>query len=164
MLKTALSVALIVNLAGYCYSGTYGRPGLSFKAGIGYDFLSQEYFLDGMGQSGVDSLDITTALETTYLENFKGQMALRYNPYQDYRLELEGIYKQTSEEHRVRGYSNFRPTLGHFRLDWNSDLDGARDRRHQRPKVPGVFRAIRDSSWPCRYHPRSVCGPGSRPK
>jgi len=126
LLKTILSVVLIVNLAGYCHGGTYGRPGLSFKAGIGYDFLSQEYFLDSLGQSGVDSLDITTALETTYLENLKGQMALRYNPFQDYRLELEGIYEQTSEEHRIRSYANIRPKLGAFRLDWSSDLDWRR--------------------------------------
>ena len=116
-------MVLILGLAGDGVGSTYGRPGLSFKAGVGYDFLSQEFFLDSLAQSGADSLDISTALKTTYLDDFKGQMALRYIPFQDNRLELEGVYEQTSKEHRLRSYCNFRPVLGPFRLDWSSDLD-----------------------------------------
>ena len=123
MLKLSLAAICVVFASGHLTGSTLPGPGVSLKAGIGYEFFSQEFFLDSLDQAGADSLDITTALKTTYLDDLKAQIRLGYVPFEDYRLELDGYYEQTKDSYRIRGYWNYRPNLGPFRLDWNSELD-----------------------------------------
>ncbi len=76
--------------------------GLSVQAGLGYDLLSQEYFLDSATAAGPDSLIVNWALTTDYLDDLKGQLWLTYSPLADGSLELRGRYDQTAEFVRVR--------------------------------------------------------------
>ncbi|MEW5796773.1 MAG: hypothetical protein AB1772_10490 [Candidatus Zixiibacteriota bacterium] len=118
-LAALVAMAIAAGLPGSTLSG----PGLSLKAGVGYEFFSQEFFLDSLAQAGADSLEITTALKTTYLDDLKAQVRIGYIPLEDYRLELDGFYEQTEDSYRLRGYWNHRPAFGPFRLDWNSEVD-----------------------------------------
>ncbi len=97
--------------------------GLSFRAGVGYDFLSQQYFLDSALLQGPDSLLTDWALRTDYLDDVKGQCALTYSPYNDRRLELQSSYEQTPEFMRTRFVGDLRSKLGKTKLDFDSELE-----------------------------------------
>ena len=97
--------------------------GLSFRAGVGYDFLSQQYFLDSASLAGPDSLLVDWDLKTNYLDDIKGLFAITYSPYLDRRLELESSYEQTPEFIRMRFTGDLRSKLGQTKLDFNSELE-----------------------------------------
>lgn len=97
---------------------------LRVKAGIGYEFLSQEYFLETIeDNSDLDSLDIVTALTTTYLDDVRGQLSVRYRPDRGGSVELGASYEQTPDLFRFRLTSDLRPRLGPARFSWNGELD-----------------------------------------
>ena len=104
-------------------SPVWAEEGFSFKAGLGYEFISQEYFLDSLAQTGVDSLTTITSLKTTYLDDIKGQVSLRYVSPEGRRLELGSILEQTPDVFRFRFTSDYRPVLGKLKIDWNGELD-----------------------------------------
>ena len=95
----------------------------SFKTGLGYEFISQEYFLDSLAAVGADSLETVTSLKTTYLDDIRGQLTLTYTSPDRRLLELGGILEQTPDIFRARFTSNYRPTLGRLKADWNGELD-----------------------------------------
>lgn len=97
--------------------------GLNFRVGVGYDFLSQQYFLDSASLEGPDSLLTDWALKTNYLDDVKGQLALTFNPYNDRRLELQSSYEQTPEFMRMRFVGDLRSKFGKTKLDFNSELE-----------------------------------------
>ena len=79
MRLTSIRVAVLVPLlAGSCFN-TIEAGTLDLKAGIGYDFISQEFFLDSISRSGTDSLDF--ALKTDYLDDIKGRVQLTWSPF-----------------------------------------------------------------------------------
>jgi len=107
---------------------TSAGTGLTVRTGIGYEYMSQEFFLDAQELSGSDSLELSTQLKTTYLDDFKGQLSLSYSPYDDYRLELRGSAEQTPDQLRLRLSTNYRPTLGSVRLNWSAEIERRDDR------------------------------------
>ncbi len=94
-----------------------------YRAGIGYDFLSQEYFLDSASFAGLDSTLTEWALKTTYLDDIKGQFSLTYFPYVDRRLQFQSSYEQTPEFMRIRLTGDTRSKLGRSKVDFNSELE-----------------------------------------
>jgi len=102
---------------------TNAENNLTVRTGLGYEYMSQEFFLDAQELYGSDSLELTTQLKTTYLDDFKGQLTLNYTPYDDYRLELRGSAEQTPNQLRLRLSTNYRPTLGSVKLNWSAEVE-----------------------------------------
>ncbi len=109
--------------ASLCSGSMLGVEGLSLKVGMGYEFLSQDFYLDSLEQAGADSLDVTTSLKTTYMDDLKGQIRFGYAPSAKPALHFDGIFEQTSDQSRLRGYINHGFAAGPFRLDWNAEAD-----------------------------------------
>ncbi|MCP4685339.1 MAG: hypothetical protein GY867_07810 [bacterium] len=95
----------------------------SYTAGLGYEFLSQEFFLDSLAETGVDSLATITSLKTTFLDDIKGQVSFTYRSADRRRLELSSTLEQTPEIFRLRLGTSFRPQWGKLIIDWNGELD-----------------------------------------
>lgn len=111
-----VAAILLINTAA---AGQEGRDGgFSIKSGLGYDFISQEYFLDSLL---VDTLDVI--LKTNYLDDIKGIVEFEYLPYRDRRLELRATYEQTQEDIRTRVYNRWRTKLGKLPFSLRSELD-----------------------------------------
>lgn len=91
---------------------------------MGYDFVSQEYFLDS---AATDTTLTIWLLKSNYLDDLKGRVALNYFPFLDRRMEIQSSYEQSSELYRLRFNGNWRPKLGKARLDLNSEIE-RRDR------------------------------------
>lgn len=98
----ALTLIIILCLAPSAHPGD-----LKITAGLGYDLLSQEYFLDSAIASGSDSILVNWALTTDYLDDLKGQLWVKYRPFDDNRLELRAGYDQTAEFIRLRLAGDF---------------------------------------------------------
>ncbi len=96
---------------------------LDFAVGVGYEFISQEFFLDSLIESGQDSLAATSALKTTYLDDIRGQLSLKYSPLKDRRLLLQTHYEQSSEFVRAKFVTDFHSITGRHRLDFSSEFD-----------------------------------------
>jgi hypothetical protein len=114
-----LIIAAIIGSTG----STRAEAGLKFRAGVGYEFLSQEFFLDSLAQAGADTLEISTQLKTIYLDDFKGRLNIDYLPYADYRLEIRSVIEQSPDQYRLRLATNYRPRFGPVRFDWSSELE-----------------------------------------
>ena len=119
MKNCAAAIFLVITILG---AAADGRP-FSFRAGIGYDFISQEYFLDSLIRIGEDSLEADLTLKTNYLDDIKGFIGFTFNPLEDRRLEVRTVYEQTRELVRLRGYTDSRLKLGRHRLSINSEFD-----------------------------------------
>jgi len=113
---TTLLLILALEHTGAC-------SGIDMTAGIGYEFISQEYFLDSLVEVGADSLDAITALKTTYLDDIRARFSLKYSPYLDRKLEFRSDYEQTPEFIRTKLFADYRPRLGEYRFNFNSELD-----------------------------------------
>ncbi|RME19293.1 MAG: hypothetical protein D6800_14450, partial [Candidatus Zixiibacteriota bacterium] len=113
--QTTLIVVLYVGLVPH--RATAGQ--VDFRAGFGYEFISQEFFLDTA--LTVDSLDVITSQNTTYLDDFKGGFGLIYRPFDDRRLELEPSYEQTPDYIRLKfsGRSNLHPGDNRLNISWD---------------------------------------------
>ena len=111
-----------------------GDQALTLKAGLGYDFISQEYFFDDSLLT--DTLDAALALKTTYLDNFKGSFTLGFMPYDDRRLDLRATYEHAKDDVRARLYADWRLGLsGKAKLWLNGELDLRED--NSRDEEPG---------------------------
>lgn len=119
LLKYVLTTTLI--LAGGCHISE--AAGFYYKAGIGYDFISQEYFLDSASQAAADSVLTEWSLKTNYLDDFKGFLSLGVSPFGDDRLQLTSKYEQTPDFLRLKFLGNSRTKLGSSRLDLKAELD-----------------------------------------
>jgi len=93
----------------------------SYKAGLGYDFISQEYFLDSIAESGEDSVDF--ALKTEYIDDLKGQFFVTCVPFKDNRMYLNASYEQSPDFIRMRLMNDYRVKLKSSRLDFYGELD-----------------------------------------
>ena len=96
---------------------------LSLKAGLGYEFLSQDFYLDSLETSGEDSLAAVTQFKTTYLDDLKAQLSLRYLPLEDRSLEFQTDLDQTADLMRLRFTNRYRPKWGPFKIDWHGEFD-----------------------------------------
>lgn len=124
MRSTAVFIAISVFiLAGSPQDHTFAS-GLTVRAGLGYDFLSQEYFLDSAALSGPDSTITAWALTTDYLDDVKGQLWLTYSPHDDGHLRIEAAYDQTPEFLRGRLSADHRFRAGKARFRLSGELEG----------------------------------------
>ena len=103
-----ISVFFLV-CAGAALADSSGHFGL--RAGIGYDFISQEYFLDSLRYVDADSSLKSALLKKDYLDDKKGFVYLKYfsptesGPGLSYRLEAG--WEQTPEVYRALGWGRF---------------------------------------------------------
>ena len=97
-----------------------------FKAGIGYDFISQRYFADSVQYLGGDSAISEWGLKSDYLDDPKATLSLLYLPYEDRRIELQTTLDQTSDFMRVRINNGMRLPVGSNRLDIYNDFETKR--------------------------------------
>ncbi len=101
-------------------AGNSFSSNLELRTSLGYDFVSQEYFLDS---ATTDSTLSVWLLKNNYLDDFKGRISLLYHPFNDRRLELQPSFEQSSELYRLRFNSNWRPKIGKSRLDISSEME-----------------------------------------
>lgn len=127
-----LCVAAIILWLICLIPGARCAPGLQFKAGLGYDFLSHEYFFDSLL---VDTLEAGLATTTTFLDDFKGQLNLSYAPDSLGRLVLRANYEQTSEMLRVKFYGDSKIKWQNYSLEWKNEVDWRS--RYREDKKPG---------------------------
>lgn len=95
----------------------------SVKAGLGYEYLNQEYFLDSLSSGADDTLAVATALSTTYLDDLRGELALTYRPSGKRTYELRSSYEQTPHQLRLKFAGDFHPKVGSGRIDGTAELD-----------------------------------------
>jgi len=117
--RIGLVLILLISLSPLVQAG----DGVVFKAGLGYEFLSQEFFLDSLAEIGVDSLETITSLKTTFLDDVRGQLSLTYISPDQRRLELSGTLEQTPDIFRARFTSGYRPQWGKLKMHLNWELD-----------------------------------------
>ncbi|MFH1372790.1 MAG: hypothetical protein ABII79_03235 [bacterium] len=116
----ALTLALVISRSDKLCADDF-----DIRAGVGYDLISQRFFLDSL--EGTDSLLSSWASSADYLDDLKGQFAVTWWPGSDRRTELAAGYEQTAEFIRLRLSNRSRLTLGHTRLD----LDGEMEQRQR---------------------------------
>ena len=75
---------------------------LELRVGIGYDFITQEYFLDSTLYSPEPGLT-SAMLKKEYLDDKKGLIHLRYKPPGKSKLILETGWEQTPDLYRALG-------------------------------------------------------------
>ena len=117
--RTGFLLVLIISVV----STVLAEGDLSFRAGLGYEFISQEYFLDSLALSGADTLATITSLKTTYLDDVTGRLSATYRPSAGSTLEFEGTLEQTPDVFRARFNSEYRPVWGKVKVDWTGELD-----------------------------------------
>ena len=105
--------------------------GFDFRAGLGYDFISQRYFLDSLVGSATDTFLQQWALTTDYVNDFKGILDFRYKPSGARGPDFRARYEQTSELARARFSSTWRKYgstaswQGRAELDWRDRFSGS---------------------------------------
>lgn len=107
----------------------------SLRSGVGYEVVSQKFFLDSLLQSGADSLDALTTQNTTYLDDYKAFIIAETNLLDRRRWELRLQPEFTSKYLRLRLYSDNRLKMGKHWLQLNNELD--RRGRYRGESDPG---------------------------
>jgi hypothetical protein len=124
--RRILSAAVILGI----FFGTQGAAfakGVSYSAGVGYDYFSQRYFLDSTTGTTPDTFLARFAYTSNYLNDFKGTLGISYRSPDSRTLELRGGYEQTAHLLRTKFSGTWRPKLGPGKIDWHSEADW----RHQ---------------------------------
>ncbi len=93
-----------------------------FRAGVGYDYLSQEFFQDSLVASGADSSFVSFLLRNEYLNDPKGIFSIRYTPEKS-QFEAALTYEQTHDRLRLVGTPNFKFLLGRTKLQIMNELE-----------------------------------------
>lgn len=106
----------------------------SLRAGMGYEVVSQRFFLDSLLTSGADSLDALTSQNTTYLDDYKTFIIAEVTLLDRRRWDLRFQPELTSDYLRLRLYSDNRLALGKHTLQINNELD-RRDLHHGQPEA-----------------------------
>lgn len=129
MTRVVVAALLLLFSVGSAYSAD--TTGFDFRAGLGYDFISQRYFLDSLVGSATDTFLQQWALTTEYVNDLKGILDLRYKPSGSRGPELTARYEQTSEIARAR-FSGAWRTYGstvswqsRAELDWRDRFSGS---------------------------------------
>jgi hypothetical protein len=125
-LNKALSLAagqIIFNLllAGIIIADDSGD--FHFRFGLGYDFVSQEYFIDSLRLGVPDSAVELTLLQRDYLDDKKGLFYVKFDPNQSGRYVVETGWEQTPELYRARGKGHIVFGGGKNRLTVDARLD-----------------------------------------
>lgn len=96
---------------------------LTFKAGVGYELLSQEFFSESIADTSTDPLFDTYSLKTNYLDDFKGVFEIRLSPVDDGRLDLRAVYEQTTELLRARFTGDYFSKAGKTKYAFHTEVD-----------------------------------------
>ena len=121
MLKVSVAViiGILLPLAAIAASG----QGFSFRAGVGYDFLSQQYFVDSITVSGADSVLTRWSLTSEYLDDLKGRFEVAFRQTGKSQLELRSLYEQTPEILKLKLNTDWRHETILGELRWRSQVD-----------------------------------------
>ncbi len=93
------------------------NPGnFTFRAGVGYDFISQEYYLDSARYDPDSTINIAL-LKRDYLDDKKGLLYLKYHPDNGGRQNLEIGWEQTPDIYRALGWGHFTVSGSRSRLE-----------------------------------------------
>ena len=114
--------AICLAVAAICQSPEASN--FEIKTSLGYDFISQEYFLDSVSTDSSLSL---WQLKTDYLDELRGRLSFRYWSGEQRELELQSSYEQSDGIFRIRFFSDWRPRLGKNKLGITAELE-RRDR------------------------------------
>ncbi len=134
------AVTLILLASLMILPGAGPRAETSLKAGIGYDFLSQQYFLDSVISEGADTILADWSLKTNYLDDLKGMLSARHRPFGDERLDLSGRWEQTADFLRL--------TLSEFsRIDFSGRRLYLASEYEIRSRVRGSPSGFGDDYW-----------------
>jgi len=129
LIRVVVAALLLPILAGSAFSAD--SAGFEFRAGIGYDFMSQRYFLDSVVGASSDSFLQQWALTTDYLDDLKGTLDFRFRPMGARGPELRTIYEQTPEILRTRLSGAWRTSgstaswQSRAELDWRERVKGS---------------------------------------
>lgn len=96
---------------------------LTFKAGVGYELLSQEFFSESIADTSTDPLFDTYSLKTNYLDDFKGIFEIRLSPMDDGRLDLRARYEQTTDILRARFTGDYFAKAGKTKWAFHTEVD-----------------------------------------
>ncbi len=97
--------------------------GLSFSAGFGYDFISQQYFLDTIADPDVDDIDLALELTTTFLDDYKGQLGITLRPFTSTDFEWRNLFEQSDEAFRLKSTPEWNTRWGGSRIELSGELD-----------------------------------------
>ena len=111
---------------------------LSFRAGLGYDYLSQQFYSDSIAFAGPDSSQIAISKSSTYLNDLAGCLSFAYAPQIHPGQEIRADYKQTRDLFRSRLSGRNRWHLGNRRLDLTGELE-VRKRFHGESEIGDSF-------------------------
>ncbi len=101
-----ISIAGTILFAGVARTDDSGD--FSIRAGLGYDFISQEYFYDSLRYDGiVDSVNLSL-LKREYLDDKKGLVYLKYAPGKYVNNSAEIGWEQTPENFRAVGWGRLK--------------------------------------------------------
>ncbi|MFZ5980429.1 MAG: hypothetical protein ACOYVF_07325 [Candidatus Zixiibacteriota bacterium] len=120
MLTIRICVAVLILLWLGAITGASDASELKIKAGAGYDFISQEYYLDSLI---VDTLEAQLATSKTFLDDFKTKLNIYYAPGKLRNWELRTGLEQTSEFFRFKLSSDNILRWGNNTFEWNNDID-----------------------------------------
>ena len=96
---------------------------LTFKAGLGYEFLSQNYFLESVSDTSTDPLLDNVALKTTYLDNIKAMLGLTFSPGAEGEFVIQAQYEQTPDILRARFFPEFHLKARRARFDIITEVE-----------------------------------------
>ena len=130
-------VAILITAALFLIPTSGKTDGLKLKAGFGYDFISQQYYLDSILLSGSDSLDF--ALKTNYLDDIKAQIRLSYRPSDQSRNGFQVGYEYSEDFFRLRLLSDLSTKLGASRFDLNTELEWKNQTSDSAGNSPGYL-------------------------
>lgn len=83
---------------------------VTWRAGLGYESISQEFFLDSI--IGGDTLATFSQLKTTYLDDLRVLLGIRWQSDSKQRLQAQATYEQSPDNFRFRSNGGIRPQLG----------------------------------------------------
>ncbi|MBD3402151.1 hypothetical protein GF420_04595 [candidate division GN15 bacterium] len=127
--------AAILLLSCILSVGTVSAADLSIRGGIGYELISQEYFLDSLIEVGQDSIEAQLTLKTSYIDDARAFMRLGIAPLDRGRLDLSAQYEQTRSLYRLKLYGDSRLRLGNHRLTLNHEVELRQ--RYRKANDPG---------------------------
>ncbi|HOP08345.1 MAG TPA: hypothetical protein PLF13_13785 [candidate division Zixibacteria bacterium] len=119
LLTVVLSSLYISTLPGRTTAGQ-----LDIRVGTGYEFLSQEFFLDSAALAGEDSLLTNWSLTNTYLDDFKVKLMLAYIPDEERLSQFTATYEQSADFIRSRINADFKTAAYGQRLTLEGELEG----------------------------------------
>jgi len=120
--STLVGICGILFATGIVVAGTTDtkNPGdLHFKAGIGYDFVSQEYFYDSLAYEDTEAPLTSSLLKKEYLDDKKGLIYIRFDDDNLGRRMFEFGWEQTADLFRIIG--DTRLTVGGRRTSVTAD-------------------------------------------